>query len=125
VVNGSGIGAKGKKFGLSKPCSLFSLEGGDMTIQQTVYAQRDEILSLAHKYGAYNVRLFGSVARHEDTSLSDVDLLVDMEPQRSLLDRIGLLQELEAMLGCRVDVVTAQALHWSIREQVLAEAVPL
>jgi predicted nucleotidyltransferase len=42
-----------------------------------------------------------------------------------LLDRIGLLQELEAMLGCRVDVVTAQALHWSIREQVLAEAVPL
>ncbi len=96
-----------------------------MFLYQKVQHRRAEILLIAKKYGASNLRLFGSVARQEETAVSDVDLLVDMEPNRSLLDRIGLLQELQELLGCPVDVVTDQALHWSIREQVLSEAVPL
>jgi uncharacterized protein len=87
--------------------------------------QRDTILLVAQHYGAYHVRVFGSVARQQDTALSDIDLLVEMELHRSLLDRIALQQTLEDMLGCQVDVVTEQTLHWSIREQVLAEAVRL
>ncbi len=96
-----------------------------MTKYQMVHEKRKEILLLAKRYGATNVRLFGSVARREDTSRSDIDFLVDMNPDRSLLDRIGFLQELEVVLECTVDVVTVQALHWSVRDQVLAEAVPL
>jgi len=71
------------------------------------------------------VRLFGSVVRNEARKSSDVDLLVKMERGRSLLDRIALKQELEDLLGCKVDVVTERALHWYIRDRVLEEAVPL
>ena len=71
------------------------------------------------------MRLFGSVVRNEARRSSDVDLLVKMERGRSLLDRIALKQELEDLLGCKVDVVTERALHWYIRDRVLEEAVPL
>lgn len=90
-----------------------------------VQRHRGAILELARRYGATNVRVFGSVGRGEATSNSDLDLLVDMEAGRSLIDRIALKQELEALIGCPVDVVGSRALHWSIREQVLAEARPL
>jgi len=71
------------------------------------------------------VRLFGSVSRGEAGSQSDVDILVDLEPGRSLLDLGGLLMDLEDLLGRKVDVVTEQGLHWYIRDKVLKEAVRL
>ncbi len=71
------------------------------------------------------MRLFGSVSRGEAGSQSDVDILVDLEPGRSLLDLGGLLMDLEDLLGRKVDVVTEQGLHWYIRDKVLKEAVRL
>jgi predicted nucleotidyltransferase len=87
--------------------------------------KREEIKELAANYGARNVRLFGSVARHEAGSDRDVDLLVDLEPDRSLFDLGGLLMELQDLLGCKVDVVTEQGLRPRIRARVLRDAVPL
>jgi predicted nucleotidyltransferase len=87
--------------------------------------KREDILRVAAKYGAHHVRLFGSVARGEADELSDIDFLVDMEPGRSLLDLGGLQVELEALLGCRVDVVTEKGLKMRIKGRVLAEAVPV
>lgn len=87
--------------------------------------KRDEILRVAAAYGARNVRVFGSVARGEAGADSDVDLLVEMEPGRSLLDRIALMQDLEDLLGRKVDVVTEPSLHWYIRDRVIRQAVPL
>jgi predicted nucleotidyltransferase len=90
-----------------------------------VRARRREILAAATCHGARNVRIFGSVARGEAGPKSDLDVLVDMEPGRSLLDLGHLLMDLQDLLGCKVDVVTKKALHWYIRDEVLAEAVPL
>ena len=72
-----------------------------------------------------SVRIFGSAARGEADERSDVDVLVDMEPGRSLLDLAGVLVDLEELLGCKVDVVTERGLRERIRERVLQEAVPL
>jgi predicted nucleotidyltransferase len=85
--------------------------------------RREEILRLAAKYGARNVRVFGSVARGEADEVSDIDFLVEMEPGRSLLDLGGLQVELETVMGCHVDVVTEKGLKTRIRGRVLAEAV--
>jgi predicted nucleotidyltransferase len=87
--------------------------------------RREEILRVAAKYGARNVRVFGSVARGEADAVSDIDFLVEMEPERSLLDLGGLQAELETVLGCHVDVVTEKGLKTRIRGRVLAEAVPV
>ena len=87
--------------------------------------QRDAIIDIAARHGARNVRVFGSVARGDDRPASDVDLLVDMESDRSLLDLVGLAQDLEALLHRNVDVVTGASLHGAIRERVLAESRPL
>lgn len=84
-----------------------------------------DILSMAAKYGARNVRVFGSVARGEADEQSDIDFLVEMEPGRSLLDLGGLQAELEALFGCHVDVVTEKGLKARIRGRVLAQAVPV
>lgn len=96
-----------------------------MTLKERLQEKREEILGLATKYGAYNVRIFGSVARGEADSASDIDFLVELEPGRSLLDLGGLLMELQELLGCPVDVVTDKGLRSRIREQVLCEAIPL
>jgi predicted nucleotidyltransferase len=85
-------------------------------------ARRDEILSLAGRYGASNLRVFGSVAR-EEPDARDVDLLIDLEAGRSLLDLARLHVELEDLLGCDVDV--AERVKPRLREQVEAEAVKL
>ena len=69
-------------------------------------ARRDEIAQVAARYGASNVRVFGSVARATARSDSDIDLLVDFEPGRTLVDQVGLWQDLEALLGRSVDVVS-------------------
>jgi len=87
--------------------------------------KRDEILRIASKHGACNVRVFGSMARDDAEPGSDIDLLVDALPVHSPCFPGGLLAELEELLGQKVDVVEAAGLHWYIRDRVLAEAVPL
>jgi predicted nucleotidyltransferase len=96
-----------------------------MSLGELLQTKREDILRTANQHGAFNVRVFGSVARGEADSESDIDLLVDMEPGRSLLDLSGLLIDLEDMLGCNVDVVTERGLRDRIRERVLKEAVAL
>jgi len=96
-----------------------------MSLDELLKTRREDILRTAAEYGAYNVRVFGSVARGEADSESDIDLLVNMEPGRSLFDLGGLLTDLEELLGCNVDVVTEDGLRERIRERVLKEAVAL
>jgi len=96
-----------------------------MGIAEIIADKRDAILALAAKHGAFNVRVFGSVAAGKADEASDVDFLVDMEPGRSLFDLGGLLMDLQDLLGRKVDVVTEPALHWYIREKVVQEAKPL
>ncbi len=93
-----------------------------MNIYEVLKNNRDEILQLAAKYGAYNVRIFGSVARGEADANSDVDFLVEMEPGKSLFDLGGLLMDLQDLLGYRVDIVTEKGLRKRIRERVIQEA---
>jgi predicted nucleotidyltransferase len=85
-------------------------------------AKRPEILALAEKRGARNVRIFGSVARGEARVDSDIDFLVDLEPGRSILDPGGLLMDLRSLLGCEVDLVTEAGLRSRLRPVILAEA---
>ena len=92
-----------------------------MDLQQ----KRNDILRIAAQYGARNLRVFGSVARGDDRAQSDVDLLVDMDPDRSLLDIVGLGQDLEELLDRRVDVLTGASLHPALRDRILAESRPL
>lgn len=96
-----------------------------MGINELLDPNREEILAIAAKHGAYNVRVFGSVARGEANAKCDVDFLVELEPGRNLLDRIALIQELEGLLGRKVDVDKPENLHRYIRNQVLQEAVLL
>ncbi len=96
-----------------------------MEIKKLLAKKREEILRLAANRGAYNVRIFGSVVRKEATSRSDVDFLVDLEPERSLLDVGGLVMDLQNLLGLEVDILTEEGLHWYIRDRVKEEARPL
>jgi len=96
-----------------------------MTATELLKPKREQILRLCAKYGARNVRVFGSVARGEADEASDVDFLVELEPGRTLLDLGGLQYELEELLGRRVDVTTERGLKLRIRERVLREAVPI
>jgi uncharacterized protein len=83
------------------------------------------IMTAAARHGARNIRVFGSVARGEADDLSDLDLLVDLDHDRSLMDLGGLLMDLQADLNVRIDVATERMLRSDIRERVLSEAVPL
>lgn len=96
-----------------------------MSNEELIKLRRQEILAIAHHYGARNVRVFGSVARGEARPDSDIDFLVELEPGRSLFDLGGMLYELQELLGVQVDVVTRNGLRPRFREQVLAEAIPL
>lgn len=87
--------------------------------------KREDILRIAEKHGASNVRVFGSVARGEAGPDSDIDLLIDVGPVHSSWFPGGLIVDLEDLLGRRVDVAEPQTLHWFIRDQVLSEARPL
>jgi predicted nucleotidyltransferase len=87
--------------------------------------KREQVLQTAAHYGAYDVRVFGSVARGEAGETSDIDLLVKLETGRSLMDLGGLLNDLQNLLGTDVDVVTEKGLRPRIREQVLREAIIL
>ena len=96
-----------------------------MVALSDILGRRDEILRVAARHGAHHVRVFGSVVRGEAGEDSDVDFLVRLDADRSLIDHVALMQDLEDLFGCRVDVVTERALHRLVRDHVLAEAVPL
>ena len=96
-----------------------------MDIAELLEAKKGEILRIAAKHGARNVRVFGSVARGEAGPDSDVDLLVEVGPGRTPFFPGGLIADLEDLLGKKVQVVTQEDLHWYIRDRVLEEAVPL
>lgn len=88
-------------------------------------ARRDEILALAERYGAYNVRVFGSVARGEATADSDVDLLVSYRPGTSLWDAVGLWQDMQELLGCEVSLVGEDHRDTRFYRRIRQDAVPL
>ena len=96
-----------------------------MDIEAVLREKREEILRVAEKHGAHNVRIFGSVARGQADDQSDVDLLVAMEPGRSLLDQAALWVEIQELLGYQVDVVSDRGLKLRMRERVLRESSPL
>lgn len=96
-----------------------------MSIDELLKAKRQEILRIAARHGARNVRVFGSLARGDANEESDIDLLVEMGPGRSLLDHAALWLELQEAVGRKVDVVSDRGIKPRIRERVLHEAVPL
>jgi len=92
---------------------------------EVLQQKRTEILAVARAHGLNNLRIFGSVARGEDTSQSDIDFLVDLEKGRNLLDLGGALFQLQELLGRRVDIVTERGLHWYLRDKIIKEARPI
>jgi predicted nucleotidyltransferase len=94
-----------------------------MQIDEQIKEKREEILRIAASHGARNVRIFGSVARGDADESSD--FLVDMEPNRNLLDLGALLTDLRELMGRRVDVVSEKGLYWLLRRRILKEAKPL
>ncbi|MDQ7784092.1 MAG: nucleotidyltransferase family protein [Desulfomonilaceae bacterium] len=96
-----------------------------MNLNDLVKRKRREILAIADRYGARNVRIFGSVARGESGPESDVDFLIELDPGRNLFDLGGFLYEVQELLGHPVDVVTEKGLKRHVRSSVLDEAVPL
>jgi len=96
-----------------------------MNIDEILKHKRDEILNIATHHGARKIRIFGSILKGETKLDSDVDFLVELEPGRSLLDIVSIKQDLEDLLGCKVDVVTEAAVSPYIRDEVLNQAVSL
>ncbi|AOT72435.1 nucleotidyltransferase family protein [Geosporobacter ferrireducens] len=96
-----------------------------MMKNKLIEEKRKDIIRLALNRGAKTIRIFGSVARGEDNDKSDIDFLVSFEEERSLFDLIALKNDLEDLLERPVDVVTENALHWNIREQVMREVVEI
>ena len=97
-----------------------------MKLKQVLLEKREEILQIAAKHGAYNVRIFGSVARGEDDEKSDIDFLIDYDLSKiSPWFPSGLMQDLQSILGRKVDIVTVEGLKERIRERVLEEAIAL
>ena len=94
-------------------------------MDQLLEGRREAILDLAREHGVTHVRVFGSMARGDAGAESDVDLLVDLDQGRTLLDLGALLMDLQDLLHRKVDVLTEAALHPEIRERVLREAIPL
>ena len=96
-----------------------------MTPLELLKQKRNDIQRVASKHGAYNIRVFGSVAREEARPDSDIDLLIEKGPTTSSWFPAGLVLELEEMLGRRVEIVTETALNPDLRERVHREAIPL
>jgi len=87
--------------------------------------KKRDILKVASMHGIINIRIFGSMVRNEATPDSDIDILVDLEKGRSLLDLGGASVMLQELLGRKVDIVTERGLHWYLRDKILKEAQPL
>ena len=96
-----------------------------MTVEQLIKEKGADICKIAIQHGARNIRIFGSVARGDSSTESDIDFLVDAGPDTSSWFPAGLILDLEEILGCRVEVVTEKGLNPHLRERVLREAVPL
>lgn len=96
-----------------------------MEIKKLLESKRSEMLHLAERHGARNIRIFGSAARGDARPDSDIDLLVEMESGRSLLDLVTLSQELEELLGRKVDVLTDGGVSPYLKDRIYSEAVPL
>lgn len=96
-----------------------------MTELEKIQQQKKNILAIARQHGLVRLRLFGSVLRGEETPQSDIDLLVDLEPGRSMFDLGGALIQLQELLRRKVDIVTEGGLHWYLKEKIIQEAVPL
>jgi len=97
-----------------------------MKIREFLQQKREDILQIADQHGAFNVRIFGSVARGEETENSDIDFLIDYDLSKiSPWFPVGLIEDLEQILNRKVDVVTAKSLHYFIREKILNEAIKL
>jgi predicted nucleotidyltransferase len=97
----------------------------ELPLGDLLHEKREQILEIATRHGAYNVRVFGSAAKATVVPESDLDLLVDVQDEHSAWFPASLILDLEALLDHKVDVLTEEALHWSIRDQVLTEAVYL
>ena len=96
-----------------------------MLTRQFIQQKRDAILEIAKRYGASDVRIFGSVARGDNSDGSDLDLIVHFDPGRSLLDHGGLVMDLREFLGIKVDVIDDEGMRPRFRDHVMKEAIPL
>jgi uncharacterized protein len=96
-----------------------------MTIEELRRSNKEQILHLAASYGVHNVRIFGSLARGESSPSSDIDFLVDLDPDRTLMDLGGLLTGLQEILHVPVDIATERMLRPKVRDRALREAVLL
>ncbi len=96
-----------------------------MTTLDKIRERKAEILALADKYGFENIRVFGSVARGDESENSDVDFLIDWDDHKEPFGRVYFMQEVEKMIGRKIDVAVAKNLHWVIKDDVLKSAKPL
>jgi predicted nucleotidyltransferase len=96
-----------------------------MVTRETLRQKRNAILEIAGRYGAHDIRIFGSVARGDAHETSDVDLIVRFDPERSLLDHGGLVMDLQDLLAVKVDVIDDEGMRERFRAHVMREAVPL
>lgn len=96
-----------------------------MVTRDTLRQKRDAILDIAARYGAHDIRIFGSVARGDATESSDLDLIVRFDPGRSLFDHGGLIMDLRDLLGVKVDVISEDGIRDRWREHLMNEAIPL
>ena len=105
---------------------IANISASAMSLMEQLEEKRDDILKIASQHGAFNVRVFGSVVRKEETEASDIDFLIDYDSTKiSTWFPGGLLMDLQDLLGCKVDIVTEKGLSTLIRERVLNEAKPL
>ena len=116
---------KSKSWHLPEAPAARSSAAPGLGVREVLGTRRAQVLNLARKYHVADVRVFGSVARSEATEGSDVDLLVTFSEPLDLLRTIQFRQQLEKLLGRKVDLTTPNGLHWMIRDRVIAEAVPL
>lgn len=96
-----------------------------MVTRQAVQSRRSEIVAIARRYGASDIRIFGSVARGDSTESSDLDLIVRFEPKRTLFDHGGLLMDLQELLGVKVDIIDEGGMRPRFREHAMREAIAL
>lgn len=96
-----------------------------MTTLLTLKNKKLQIERIMQKYGAKNIRVFGSVAREEDKENSDIDFIVNMDEDRSAFDLIHLIEELEGFLKRKVDIVDEEAIHWYLKKKIQNEVIVL